>query len=86
MPRMYNYCTLCSRVKLSAGVRPAQLLLFGGGPEHGQTSHLAPAILFSMEHIQAHLLDLATLYRDTCRSVEESCVQVIDITIHPVVS
>lgn len=64
------------RVKLSAGVRPAQLLLIGNGPEHGQTSHLAPAILFSMEHIQAHLLDLATLHRDTCRSVEESCVQV----------
>lgn len=63
-------------MKLSAGVRPAQLLLLGDGPQHGQTLHLAPAILHHMEHIHAHVLDLAMLHRETARSPEEACLQV----------
>ncbi|KAF5307164.1 hypothetical protein FQR65_LT00680 [Abscondita terminalis] len=65
-----------ARVKLAAGFRPAQLLLLGDGPEHGQTLHLAPAILHHMEHIHAYILDLAMLHRETARSPEESCIQV----------
>lgn len=63
-------------MKLSASVRPSQLLLAGDGPEHGQTTHLAPAVLFAMEHLQVHVLDLTTLYKDSGRSPEESCIQV----------
>lgn len=63
-------------MKLSAAVRPAQLLLAGEGPENGQTSHLAPAILFAMEHVHAYMLDLTTLYRNSSSSAEESCIQV----------
>ncbi|XP_074037213.1 ATPase family AAA domain-containing protein 2 isoform X2 [Leptinotarsa decemlineata] len=65
-----------SKVKLSPNLRPAQLLITGDGPEHGQTSHLAPAILFKMEHIHAYLLDLAALYQESGRSAEEACILV----------
>nr|CAH7737226.1 unnamed protein product [Callosobruchus chinensis] len=67
--------TSLAKVKLSPNVRLAQLLITGDGPEHGQTTHLAPAVLFKMEHIHAHLLDLAVLYQDTGRSTEEACIQ-----------
>lgn len=65
-----------AKVKLSAAVRPAQMLLLGDGPRHGQTIHLAPAILHEMEHVHAYILDLAMLYRETSRSPEEACLQV----------
>ncbi|XP_064211854.1 ATPase family AAA domain-containing protein 2 isoform X3 [Tribolium castaneum] len=67
-----------SKVKLSPNLRPAQLLLLGETPDCGQTSHLAPAILYKMEHIHAYILDLATLYRETGRSAEETCIQVFN--------
>lgn len=66
------------RVKLSPSVKPAQLLLIGDGPEHGQTSHLAPAVLHHMEHIHAYILDLTTLYRESGISIEEACTQVFN--------
>lgn len=61
---------------MSPNVRPAQLLIAGDGPDHGHTSHLAPAILFKMEHIHAYLLDITVLYQETGRSAEEACIQV----------
>ncbi|XP_023313118.1 ATPase family AAA domain-containing protein 2 isoform X1 [Anoplophora glabripennis] len=67
-----------AKVKLSPNVRPAQLLITGDGPEHGQTLHLAPAILFRMEHIHSYLLDLPMLFRETGRSPEEACIQVFN--------
>jgi hypothetical protein len=67
-----------SKVKLSANIRPAQLLLLGDGPDCGQTLHLAPAILYKMEHIHAYMLDLATLFKETGRSPEETCIQVFN--------
>lgn len=63
-------------MKLSSGIKPAHLLLLGDGPEHGQTTHLAPALLYRMEHIHAYVLDLATLYRESGISPEEACTQV----------
>ncbi|KAJ8947870.1 hypothetical protein NQ318_010016 [Aromia moschata] len=67
-----------SKVKLSANIRPAQLLITADGPEHGQTLHLAPAILFRMEHIPAYFLDLPTLFREPGVSVEQACIQVFN--------
>lgn len=57
-------------------MKPAQLLLVGDGPDHGQTLHLAPAVLYHMEHIHSYILDLATLYHESGISAEEACVQV----------
>ncbi|KAI4468299.1 aaa domain-containing [Holotrichia oblita] len=65
-----------AKVKLSSGIRPAQLLLVGDSPDHGQTVHLAPAILYDMEHIHAHILDLTMLYSNSTTSPEEACVRV----------
>ncbi|XP_063905378.1 ATPase family AAA domain-containing protein 2-like [Zophobas morio] len=65
-----------SKVKLSPNMRPAQLLLLGESPDCGQTLHLAPAVLYKMEHIHSYMLDLATLYKETGRSAEEALIQV----------
>lgn len=65
-----------SRVRLSKNIRPAQILLMGNGGEHGQTQHLAPALIYNMEHIQCYTLDLATLYRESSRSPEEVTIQI----------
>lgn len=72
------FVKFCCRVKLSAAVKPAQLLLVGDGPEHGQTLHLAPALLYHMEHIHAYVLDLTTLYRESGIGPEEACTQVFN--------
>lgn len=65
-----------SKVKLSASIRPAQLIITGDGPDHGQTNHIAPAILFRMEHIHSYILDIATLFKEPGRSPEDACIQV----------
>ncbi|KAL1514100.1 hypothetical protein ABEB36_003418 [Hypothenemus hampei] len=65
-----------SKIKLSSSLRPAQLLLTGHGPDHGQSNHVAPALLFRMEHIHSYLLDLASLYREPGRTPEETCIQI----------
>lgn len=65
-----------AKVKLSAGFKPAQLLISGDGADHGQTSYLAPALLQYMEHIHAHSLDMAALHRLSGITPEEACIQV----------
>lgn len=74
----HGLSTALAKVKLSPNVRPAQLLITGNGSEHGQTSHVAPAILYKMEHIHAYILNLVMLYQDTNRSTEEACIQVFN--------
>lgn len=64
-----------AKVKVSASVRPAQMLLLGNGYTHGQ-SYLAGAIMHTMEHIHSHILDLSSLHKEFGRSAEEACVQV----------
>lgn len=64
---------------MAVGIRPAQLLLVGKNAEYGQTTHLAPAIVYTMEHVTAHILDLPTLFSESTRSPEEACVQVYEI-------
>ncbi|KAH1015165.1 hypothetical protein HUJ05_012934 [Dendroctonus ponderosae] len=67
-----------AKVKLSASLRPAQLLLAGDGAQHGQSNHIGPDLLFRMEHIHSYLLDLATLYREPGRLPEEACIQIFN--------
>ncbi|XP_018330905.1 ATPase family AAA domain-containing protein 2 [Agrilus planipennis] len=66
------------KVKISACVRPTQLLLLGDGAKHGQSLYLAPAILHHMEHIHVHVLSLASLFKETGKSPEESCLQIFN--------
>ncbi|XP_050294665.1 ATPase family AAA domain-containing protein 2-like isoform X2 [Anthonomus grandis grandis] len=65
-----------SKVKLSGNIRPAQFLLTGNGAHHGQANHIAPALLFKMEHIHSYVLDLATTFKEPGRTAEEACIQV----------
>ncbi|CAG9830242.1 unnamed protein product [Diabrotica balteata] len=72
----HGLSTSLAKVKLSPNLRPAQLLITGDGPGHGPTSHIAPALLYKMEHIHAYMLNLVMLYQETGRSCEEACIQV----------
>ncbi|XP_070555264.1 ATPase family AAA domain-containing protein 2-like isoform X2 [Ptychodera flava] len=51
-------------------------LLIGGEAGLGQSSHLAPAILHSLERLPVHCLDLPALFAVSARTPEESCAQV----------
>lgn len=72
----HGLSTSLAKVKLSPNMRPAHLLITGNGSDHGQTTHVAPDILYKMEHIPAYILNLVLLYQDTSRSTEEACIKV----------
>ncbi|MBN3326345.1 ATD2B protein, partial [Atractosteus spatula] len=51
-------------------------LLLAGDRGSGQSTHLAPAALHSLEKFSVHRLDLPTLYSVSAKTPEESCAQV----------
>ncbi|XP_032998854.1 ATPase family AAA domain-containing protein 2B isoform X5 [Lacerta agilis] len=51
-------------------------LLLSGERDSGQTTHLAPALLHSLEKIAVHRLDLPALYSVSAKTPEESCAQI----------
>lgn len=51
-------------------------LLLTGLRTQGQSTHLAPAIIHSLEKVPTHKLDLAALYSVSARAPEEACAQV----------
>ena len=50
--------------------------LMAGKEGMGQSTHLAPAVLHSMEHLKVYVLDLPSLYGVSARVPEEGCSQV----------
>lgn len=42
----------------------------------GQSTHVSPALLHSMEHIPVHCLDLPALFGCASKTAEEACAQV----------
>ncbi|GCB74482.1 hypothetical protein scyTo_0003572 [Scyliorhinus torazame] len=54
--------------------RPRFLLC--GSKGSGQSSHLAPAVLHSLEKFSVHRLDLPAVYSVSAKTPEESCAQV----------
>jgi hypothetical protein len=52
----------------------------------GQSTHVSPAILHSMEHIPVHCLDLPALFGVASKTAEEACAQVgscgLGVVIH----
>ena len=73
------------RDSFSPGVSPAAgrvrgchrpRLLLAGTRGQGQTTHLAPAIVHTLEKLPCQKLDLATLYSVSARAPEEACAQV----------
>ncbi|XP_010146383.1 PREDICTED: ATPase family AAA domain-containing protein 2B [Eurypyga helias] len=51
-------------------------LLLSGERGSGQTSHLAPALLHTLEKFPVHRLDLPALYSVSAKTPEESCAQI----------
>lgn len=52
-----------------------RLLVFGKSG-NGQTSYIAPAFLYAMEHLTTHMLDLPALFGTSSRAPEEAVAQV----------
>ena len=50
--------------------------LICGAQGMGQSTHVAPALLHTMEHMTVHCLDLPALYGVTSKTPEEACSQV----------
>uniref|UniRef100_A0A4W3HPF9 ATPase family AAA domain-containing protein 2 n=1 Tax=Callorhinchus milii TaxID=7868 RepID=A0A4W3HPF9_CALMI len=50
-------------------------LLLSGKPGSGQSSHLAPALLHTLEKFTVHTFDLPVLYGVSATSPEETCAQ-----------
>lgn len=68
----YMYCR--SPYHQPTSYRPR--LLLSGERGSGQTSHLAPALLHTLEKFSVHRLDLPALYSVSAKTPEESCAQV----------
>ena len=47
-----------------------------GSSGNGQTCYIAPSLLYSMEHLSTHLIDLPALFGTSTRTPEEAIAQV----------
>lgn len=54
--------------------RPRMLIC--GEKGMGQSAHLAPALLHTMEHMTVYCLDLPALFGVASKTPEEACAQV----------
>ena len=64
------------RVKIAKGIHRPRLLISGGPMAQGQGPRLAQALIYRMEHLPVQILDVSTLFAESARSPEETCVQV----------
>lgn len=69
--------SLLCRSVLSQPTSYRPRLLLKGRPGSGQTSHLAPAVLHSLEKFTVYTLDMAVLFGASATAPEETCAQVI---------
>lgn len=67
-----------AKVKITKGIHRPRLLVSGGNLSKGQGPHLAQALLYHMEHLPVQTLDVSTLFAESARSPEETCVQVFN--------
>jgi len=58
--------------KIDGNISHRPRLLIHGVSGNGQISYVAPALLFVMEHLTTHVLDLPALYDNSSRSPEEA--------------
>ncbi|XP_052042109.1 ATPase family AAA domain-containing protein 2B isoform X1 [Apodemus sylvaticus] len=73
VPKPYLHFTM-SPYHQPTSYRPR--LLLSGERGSGQTSHLAPALLHTLERFSVHRLDLPALYSVSAKTPEESCAQI----------
>ncbi|EZA56127.1 ATPase family AAA domain-containing protein 2B [Ooceraea biroi] len=67
-----------AKMKHTKGIHRPRLLISGGNLSEGQGPHLAQALLYCMEHLPVQILDVSTLFAESARSPEETCVQVFN--------
>lgn len=72
----YKWWLLSFRVKTAKGIHRPRLLVAGDDIAHSQGPRLAQALLYRMEHVPVQTLDVSTLFAESARSPEETCVQV----------
>ncbi|XP_012273036.1 ATPase family AAA domain-containing protein 2 isoform X2 [Orussus abietinus] len=67
-----------AKIKTAKGIYRPRLLISGGNMAQGQGPRLAQALLYRMEHLPVQTLDVSTLFAESARSPEETCVQVFN--------
>ncbi|XP_066590980.1 ATPase family AAA domain-containing protein 2-like isoform X2 [Prorops nasuta] len=75
-----------AKMKITKGIHRPRLLVTSGNLSEGQGSYLTQALLYRMEHLPAQTLDVSTLFAETSRSPEETCVQVFHEAVRNVPS
>lgn len=70
----HAFCRFPSSLKSRTTHRPR--LLLTGLRTQGQSTHLAPAVIHTLEKIPTHKLDIAALYSVSARAPEEACAQI----------
>lgn len=68
-------CSTCRSV-LSQPTSYRPRLLLEGRAGSGQSSHLAPAVLHTLEKFTVYTLDMAVLFGTSATAPEETCAQV----------
>lgn len=63
-------------MKVTKGIHRPRLLITGGPMARNQGPHLARAVIYQMEHLPVHTLNVSSLFAESARSPEETCVQV----------
>ncbi|XP_014219743.1 ATPase family AAA domain-containing protein 2 isoform X2 [Copidosoma floridanum] len=67
-----------AKLKVTKGVHRPRLLISGGDMARNQATSLAKAVIFDMDHLPVHTLNVSTLFAESARSPEEACVQVFN--------
>uniref|UniRef100_A0A0C9QVG3 Tat-binding homolog 7 n=1 Tax=Fopius arisanus TaxID=64838 RepID=A0A0C9QVG3_9HYME len=67
-----------AKIKVAKGIHMPRMLVTGDDMSHGQGPRLAQALLYRMEHVPVQTLDVSTLFAESARSPEETCVQVFN--------
>ncbi|TGZ56172.1 ATPase family AAA domain-containing protein 2 [Temnothorax longispinosus] len=75
-----------AKMRNAKGIYRPRLLISGGSLSEGQGPHLAQALLHCMEHLPVQILDVSTLFAESARSPEETCVQVFNEAVRNVPS
>ncbi|KYM86428.1 ATPase family AAA domain-containing protein 2, partial [Atta colombica] len=75
-----------AKMRNAKGIHRPRLLISGGSLSEGQGPHLAQALLYCMEHLPVQILDVSTLFAESARSPEETCVQVFNEAVRNVPS
>ncbi|KAL7298439.1 hypothetical protein TKK_0008227 [Trichogramma kaykai] len=67
-----------AKTKTTKGIHRPRLVITGGTKARNQSPQLAKALLYHMEHLAIHNLNVSTLFSESARSPEETCVQVFN--------